>query len=115
MAQDTGAMFYLCDLFREFSKPHQLVHVEEFSGANLNPLMVYPLLCDYNDGMQKQHSPNYELRHDYAELRDQLKLQVRHSKRSVHRHEQKLHDVKVELSGDKEFEQTYLNLSLIHI
>jgi hypothetical protein len=99
---------YQCVRFREFSTQHLLVRGEECANANLNLLGAYPLSNDCSDDMQKLRSPNCELRHGCAESRDQSKSQVLCSKHIVHHLEQKLHDVKVEQSGDKEYEQIYL-------
>jgi hypothetical protein len=46
--------------------------------------------------------------HDCVELRDQSKLQAPRNKRIDLHLEQKLHDEKVVLSGDMEYEQIYL-------
>jgi hypothetical protein len=109
MALGTEATLYLFFRYQEFSKQPQRVHEAMSVNANLNPLVVYLPLCGYNDGMLKQRFPNCEHRHDYVELRDQSKLLVLRNKHIGHHHEQKLHDVKVELSDDMEYEQIYLD------
>jgi hypothetical protein len=63
---------------------------------------------DCSDDKQKQRSPNYARHHDFEESRDQSKLQALRNKHIVLRLEQKLLVVKVEQSGDKEYEQIYL-------
>jgi hypothetical protein len=70
--------------------------------------VAYQPLCDCNDGMQKQHFPNYVHLHDYVELRDQSMLQVLRNKHIAHHRERILHDEIVELSDDMGCEQIYL-------
>jgi hypothetical protein len=108
MALGTESKFYLFDLCQEFSMPPQLVRVAMCEGAIPNLSAVYQPLCDCSDDKLRQHFPNYAHHHGYVELRDQSKLQAPHNKRIDHHLEQKLHDEKVELSGDTEYEQIYL-------
>jgi hypothetical protein len=108
MALGTAAKFYLYDLYQESSTQPQLVRVAMCAGAIPNLSVVYQPSCDYSDDKLKQHFPNCAHHHGCVELRDQSKLQAPRNKRIDHHLEQKLHDEKVELSGDMEYEQIYL-------
>jgi hypothetical protein len=108
MALGTAAMFYLYDLCQEFSTQPQLVRAAMCVGAIPNLLVAYQPWCDCSDDKLKQHFPNCVHHHDCVESRDQLMLQALRNKRIDHHLEQKLHDEKVELSGDMEYEQIYL-------
>jgi hypothetical protein len=108
MAQDMEAKLYLFFRYQEFSKQLQQVHGAMSVNAILNLSVVYLPSCDYNDGKLKQRFPNCVHRHDYVESRDQSMLLVLRNKHNGHHLEQKLHDVKVEPSGDMGFEQIYL-------
>jgi hypothetical protein len=107
MALGTATICDLCDQFQGFSMPLQLARVEESASANLIPSNVYQPLNGCTCGMQKQHSPNCAHRHDCAESHGQSMLQVRCNKRIGHHLAQILHDVKVALHDDMEFEQIY--------
>jgi hypothetical protein len=65
-------------------------------------------LHDCSDDKQQPRFPNCGLRHENAELRDQLRLRHFHNKHSAHHRGQKLHGEKVELRDDMEFAQIYL-------
>jgi hypothetical protein len=107
MALGTATTCDLCDQFQGFSKPPQLVRVEECVIATLIPLNVCRPLGDCTCGKLKQHFPSCVHRLDCAESHGQSKLQVR-SNKHIDRHlGQKLHDEKVALHDDMEFEQIY--------
>jgi hypothetical protein len=105
MAAGTATICDLCDLYPRFSTQHQLVRVEEYVISTLIPSNACQLLHGCTYGKQRQHFPNYGRRHDYVELHGRLKLQVMNSKHNVRHREQRLLDVKVELSDDMECEQ----------
>jgi hypothetical protein len=105
MGGDMKSISYLAYQFPEFSKQRQLVHVEASLISNQFLLTCDQLSGDCTCGKLKQHSPNYGNHHDYVELHDQSKLQVRCSKHIAHHHAQRVRAAKVELRGDKEFEQ----------
>jgi hypothetical protein len=107
MVLDTATICDLCDLFPEFSMLHQLVHVAKCAGASPSLLTAYLPLSDCTYGTQRQRFPSCGHRHDCAESRGRSKWQAQNSKRSDYCHGQKLHDVKVELHGDMEYEQIY--------
>jgi hypothetical protein len=105
MAAGTATICDLCDLCPRFSTLHQLVHVAECANATLIPSNVCQLLHGCTYGKQRQHSPNCDHHLDYVELHGRLMLPVLSSKHIVHHREQRLLDVKVELSDDMECEQ----------
>jgi hypothetical protein len=107
MARDIAATCDLCDQFQGFSKPPQLVRVEECVVATLIPLNVCRPLGDCTCGKLKQHFPSCVPRRDCAESHGQSKLQVQSNKHIGHRLWQILHDEKVALHVDMEFEQIY--------
>jgi hypothetical protein len=107
MALGTATTCDLCDQFQGFSKPPQLVRVEECVIATLIPLNVCRPLGDCTCGKLKQHFPSCVPRLDCAESHGQSKLQVQSNKHIGHRLGQKLRDEKVALHVDKEFEQIY--------
>jgi hypothetical protein len=107
MALDMEAKLYQFFRYQEFSKQLQRVHEAMSVNANPNLSRVYLPSCGYNDGKLKQRFPNCAHRHDSVESRDQSMLLVLRNKHNGHHHEQKLHDVKVELSGDMGYEQIY--------
>jgi hypothetical protein len=107
MARDTAATCDLCDQFQGFSKPRLLARVEVSVISNLIPSNVYQPLSDCTCGKLKQRSPNCVPRLDCEESHGQSMLQVLRNKHNVRRLLQKLHDEKVELHDDKEFEQIY--------
>jgi hypothetical protein len=105
MAASTVAICDLCDLFPKFSMQPPLVH----EAVCANAIQVLSGVCQPLGGCtydkQKQHFPSYVLRHGCVESRGQLMLQVLRSKHSDHHLEQKLRDVRVAQSVDKEYEQ----------
>jgi hypothetical protein len=105
MALGTATICDLCDQFQGFAMPLQLAREEESLSANPIPSNVYQPLNGCTCGTQKPRSPNYAHRHDCAESHGQSMLQVRRNKRIAHHLVQILHDVKVALHGDMEFEQ----------
>jgi hypothetical protein len=105
MAEGMRSISYLVFQFLEFARRHLLVRGAESLTSNQSLLR-----CDLPSGdcicdKQKQHSPNYERHHDFAELRDQSRSQGLCNKHIDHHRAQTVHVLKVELHGDKEFEQ----------
>jgi hypothetical protein len=107
MARDTVAICDLCDQFQGFSKLRQLARVEESLIANLIPSNVYLPLSDCTCGTLKRRFPNCAHHHDCAESRGQLMWQVLCNKHIDRHLWQILHDEKVALHVDMEFEQIY--------
>jgi hypothetical protein len=108
MALGKEAIDYPCDLYQEFARQRPLVRVEvsEVSIPNLSTAYLPSNGCIYDK--QKQRSPNYVLRHVSAELRDQSKSLVLHSKHNGLHRAQRWRDVKVAPHGDRESSQIYL-------
>jgi hypothetical protein len=91
MGEGMKSISYLASQFPKFAKLRQLVHVEASLISNQFLLACDRLSGDCTYGKLKQHSPNYGNHHDYVELRDQLKLQVRCSKHIAHHRAQRVH------------------------
>jgi hypothetical protein len=106
MGEGMKSISYLASQSPKFAKLRQLVHVEASLISNQFLLACDQLSDDCTCGKLKQHSPNYGNHHDYVESHDQSKLQVQCSKRNDHHRVQRVRAAKVELRGDKEFEQT---------
>jgi hypothetical protein len=107
MARDIAATCDPCGLFQGFSKPHQLVRVEECVVATPIPLNVCRPSGDCTCDKLKRRFPNCARRLDCAESHGQWMLQVQSNKHIGHRLWQILHDEKVALHVDMEFEQIY--------
>jgi len=107
MARDTAATCDLCDQFQGFSTPRLLARVEVSVISNPIPSNVYQPLGDCTCGKLKQRFPNCVPRLDCEESHGQSMLQVPRNKHNAHHLLQILHDEKVELHDDKEFEQIY--------
>jgi len=107
MALDTATTCDLCDQFQEFAMLHLQARVEESLIANLIPSNVYQPLSDCTCDKLKRRFPNCVPHLDCVESHGQLKLQVRRNKHIDHHLGQKLHDEKVALHVDMEFEQIY--------
>jgi hypothetical protein len=58
--------------------------------------------------MRSQRYPMNDRRRGFAGEHDQWMLLLLHNKHNVRHHEQRLHAVKVEQYGDKEFSQIYV-------
>jgi hypothetical protein len=105
MGEGMKSISYQVSRFPEFAKRRLLVRAAVSLISNQFPLTCDQLSGDCTCGKLKQHSPNYGNHHDYVELHDQSKLQVRCSKHIAHHHAQRVRAAKVEPHGDKEFEQ----------
>jgi hypothetical protein len=106
MGEGMKSISYLVFQFPEFSMLRPLVH-EAVSLISSQFLLTCDRLSgDCTCGKLKQRSPNYGNHHDCVGSHAQSKLQVRCSKHIAHHHVQRVRDAKVELRGDKEFEQT---------
>jgi hypothetical protein len=107
MVLSTATICDLCDLFPEFSMLRQLARVAMCEAASPSLLIVCQLLSDCTYDKQRQRFPNYGHLLDYGESHGRSMLQEQSNKRSDCYPERKLHDVKVELHGDMEYEQIY--------
>jgi hypothetical protein len=84
MALGTATTCDLCDQFQGFSKPPQLVRVEECVIATLIPSSVYQPLSDCTYGTLKRHFPNCVRHLDYEESHGQSMSQVLSNKHIDH-------------------------------
>jgi hypothetical protein len=105
MDEGMKSISYLVFQSPEFSKQRLLVRVAASLTSNQFLLTCDPLFGGCTCGKLKQRSPNYGNPHDFVELRDQSKLQVRCSKHIAHHRAQREHVWKVGPRGDKEFER----------
>jgi hypothetical protein len=85
MGEGMKSISYLVCQFPEFSKQRLQVRAAVSLISNQFLLTCDQLSGDCTCGKLKQHSPNYGNHHDYVELHDQSKLQVRCNKRNDHR------------------------------
>jgi hypothetical protein len=105
MGEGMKSISYLAYQFPEFAKRRLLVRAAVSLISNQFLSKCDRLSGDCTCGKLKQHSPNYGNHHDFVELRDQSKLLAQCNKHIAHHHAQRVRAAKVELHGDKEFEQ----------